>query len=367
MQSVFYQISILILFYFSNSLEEIHISYDSELDAIIINGFYPNQMVKADYNISVYFGEVSTNPEVSEVIGNYESMDSKIIYIPKYGFSTGASYTVFVTSNTSAKSKAEHRFVIKIPEVKLDPSTYIKNVYPTASVLPMNQLKFYIEFSAPMRMGNAFEHIHLYRMPDKKLESEAFLVTTEELWNPDKTRMTILFDPGRIKRGIKSNLQLGLPLVDGNNYKLIIDKAWLDAKDVKLTTGYEKRFEVTSVDRESPNPEKWDISFPEIENKVPLRIDFKESMDYGLLHSTIAIVDPLNNQIEGKITLLKNESKWIFTPKKSWTQGNYKIIINTWLEDLSGNNLRRKFDRDLNNKNDIPKTSKEVIIPFEVN
>ncbi len=355
-------ISILFTLFWTTPSSAINVSYNIELDAIVINGFDSNE-ARPYYDVSVYFGEVLSKLNVPKIIGIFKCVDSQFFFKPKYGFSAGASYTVFFKSI----SNVEERFIVKVPEINLEPSTYIKNLYPTSSKLPMNQLKFYIEFSAPMRLGNAFEHIRLYKMPEVKLEADAFFVTTEEFWNPNKTRLTILFDPGRIKRGIASNLQLGLPLVKGCNYKLIIDDAWLDHNDVKLINGYEKQFEVTSVDRESPNPETWNIIFPKTENKAPIRIDFKEAMDYGLLHSSIAIADDENTIIEGEIKLLDNESKWEFTPKHNWLHGDYKIMIDGWLEDLSGNNLNRKFDVNLNSENDKPKNIKEVIIPFEIN
>jgi len=340
----------------------ISVSYNTALEAIVINGFDLNKATSF-YDVSVYFGEVPSNADMPKIIGISKCIDSQLFFKSKYGFSTGASYTVLVKNN----SNKEQRFIIKVPEIKLDPSTYIKNVYPTSSILPMNQLKFYIEFSAPMRLGNAFEHIHLYKLPENKLESEAFLVTADELWNPEKTRVTVFFDPGRIKRGVQPNLQLGLPLVEGNTYKLIIDKGWLDVNDVKLTKGFEKIFDVVSVDRESPSPENWKIKFPKTKNKSPIKIDFKEVMDFGLLHSAIIIVDEENRFVDGTIKLSENERKWSFTPENKWLIGNYKMIINTWLEDLSGNNLNRKFDVNLNSKNDEPKNIKEVIIPFEIN
>jgi hypothetical protein len=354
--------SILFTFFWATLSDDIDVSYNIELDAIIINGFDSNE-APTNYDVSVYFGEIPVNLDASKIIGVFKCVDSQFFFKPKYGFSSGASYTVFIKNSSSL----EERFIVKIPEVNLEPSTYINNVYPTSSILPMNQLKFYIEFSAPMRLGNAFEHIRLYKMPEMKLEADAFFVTSEEFWNPNKTRLTILFDPGRIKRGIESNLQLGLPLVEGKNYKLVIDNAWLDINDVKLINDYEKQFEVTSVDRESPNPETWGIIFPKTENKAPIRIDFKEAMDYGLLHSSIAIVDDENTVIEGEIKLLDNESKWEFTPKHNWKKGVYKIMIDPWFEDLSGNNLNRKFNVDLNSENDKPKNSKEVVIPFQIN
>jgi len=361
-----YSILLSVYFIFSSlAIPEAAISahYNETIEAIVILGLEDFESKKINTFVSVYYGEINSNTEQSKVLGISKILNENFVFKSKYGFSNGASYTVFVKRD----SNVALRFIVKVPEIKLKPSTYIKNVYPSSSKLPMNQLKFYIEFSAPMRLGNAFEHIHLYKLPEGKLESEAFLVTAEELWNSNKTRVTIFFDPGRIKRGVQPNLQLGLPLIEGNTYRLVIDKEWLDINDVNLIKGFEKTFDVISVDRESPSLENWKIYFPNAKNKSPVKIDFKEAMDFGLLHSAIAIVDENNIYVEGIIKLSENENKWMFTPKREWLEGNYKIIINAWLEDLSGNNLNRKFDVNLYSENDKPKNIKEVTIPFEIN
>lgn len=345
---------------FFSSSRNLDVFFDEKEDVITIKNLscIPSDSCK----VAVYYGEVSKTTSQPKIIGKYTKSSTSIAFKSKYGFSKGTSYTVLIVS----KNKTQ-RFVVNTPKSNHKSSTYIKNVYPTSSQLPMNLLKFYIEFSAPMRAGNAFENIHLYKLPESTLESEAFLMTSEELWNSEKTRLTIFFDPGRIKRGVQPNLQLGLPLVEGNKYKLVIDKEWLDVNDVTLTKGFEKIFDVVSVDRESPNSKNWNIDFPKTKDKSPIKIDFKETMDFGLLHSAIRIIDETNTYIEGTIKLSEKESKWMFIPKDTWRKGSYKMIVNAWLEDVSGNNLNRKFDVDLNNKNDTPKNIKEVLISFKIN
>ena len=350
---------ILIVSFFSSSVN-IDVFFDEKQDLIVIKNL--PCISSNTCNIAVYFGEVTKTTKQPEIIGKYRKLSNSISFKSKYGFSKGATYTVLITSKNQIQ-----RFVVKTPKENLKPSTYIKNVYPTSDHLPMNLLKFYIEFSAPMKTGNAFENIHLYKLPEGKLESEAFLVTAEELWNPEKTRVTIFFDPGRIKRGVQPNLQLGLPLVEGNRYKLVLDKKWLDVNDVKLIKGFEKIFDVVSVDRESPNTEVWKIDFPKSKNKSPIKIDFKEIMDFGLLNSAIVIVDEKNRYVEGKIKLSNYEREWMFTPNNKWQKGSYKLVVNAWLEDVSGNNLNRKFDVNLNDKNDSPKNINEVLIHFKIN
>ena len=53
----------------------------------------------------------------------------------------------------------------------------------------------------------------------------AFLALDQELWDPVRRRITLLFDPGRVKRGVRTNLESGAPLVAGRRYRLVIDDA----------------------------------------------------------------------------------------------------------------------------------------------
>ena len=51
-----------------------------------------------------------------------------------------------------------------------------------------------------------------------------FLELDEELWSPDGTRFTLIFDPGRIKRGLKPREEVGPVLEAGKSYSLVIDR-----------------------------------------------------------------------------------------------------------------------------------------------
>jgi hypothetical protein len=67
-------------------------------------------------------------------------------------------------------------------KVDLSPSTHVAQVYPTTGLLPDNQLKFYVYFSAPMRRGEAWRHIHLLDQTGKPVELP-FLEVDQELWD----------------------------------------------------------------------------------------------------------------------------------------------------------------------------------------
>ena len=78
-----------------------------------------------------------------------------------------------------------------------------------------------------------------------------FVELEQELWNRDQTRLTLLFDPGRIKRGVKPNVDMGPVLLEGHRYTLVIDRDLKDANGAPLA----KRLSVTSSPWDPPSAE----------------------------------------------------------------------------------------------------------------
>jgi len=59
------------------------------------------------------------------------------------------------------------------------------------------------------------------------------------------------------------------------------------------------------------------------------------------------------------------ETRWEFLPEQPWQTGDYRIEINSALEDLAGNKLNRLFDFDTvaDNKRSF---EKHVVLSFKV-
>lgn len=51
----------------------------------------------------------------------------------------------------------------------------------------------------------------------------------KELWNEDRARLTVLIDPGRIKRNVATNEALGRALLASRDYMLFVDIGCLSA------------------------------------------------------------------------------------------------------------------------------------------
>ena len=297
----------------------------------------------------------STRPAGSNtpaIIGRYEVADGAIRFEPRFPFDEGTAYRVIVDTARLMRETAGaatngdplmYRFAI--PAVAHARTTRVVGVYPSAARLPANLLRFYVETSAPMEVGNALERIHLLDEAGRKVEG-AFLTLEEELWDPARRRLTLLLDPGRVKRGVRTNVESGAPLVAGRRYRLVIDDEWKDGSGAALASGFEMAFETIPDDRQSPNPAQWSLTPPPQGTRSALHVSFGESLDHALANRLIEVVDGRGQPVPGSGALVANDSTWTFAPTAPWKPGEYALRVGGALEDLAGNNIARLFDVD---------------------
>ena len=213
-------------------------------------------------------------------------------------------------------------------------------ITPSAEVLPANQLKLYLWFASPMSRGEAWQRLHLLDESGKAVELP-FLEIEQELWDREQRRLTVLFDPGRIKRGLVPNEEVGPPLIEGKRYTLVVDGEWQDANGKALGVTIRKEFRVGAEDRTTPDPKRWRVKAPRGGTREPLTIDFDEPMDAAMLEHTIRVAGQ-----RGVVETGSEEKQWRFTPDEAWRAGEYRIIVDRLIEDLAGNRIGRPFDVD---------------------
>jgi len=223
----------------------------------------------------------------------------------------------------------------------------IVTVYPLSDTLPENLLKFYILFSKPMQEGDELKHIHLIKDGRDTL---SFVFLDLELWNNERTMLTLWLDPGRIKRELQPNKLLGPPLIKGSYYQLLIAKDWQDAEGILLKENRVKNFFTSARDSMSPDEKKWTINIPKAGTKEQLEIKFNEPLDHVLAERTISVADANRNEIKGKLKVNDHGDIVYFSPDSEWKKGDHSLQIESRLEDLAGNNLDRLFDVDLDQK-----------------
>lgn len=275
-----------------------------------------------------------------QVAGDYTFDKGVLIFKPRFKLQPGTTYRAFFQL---ASELGSHE--VTVPKPTYVSTTYVEHIYPTAPLLPENLLKFYIHFSAPMSKGEAFKRIKLVDQDGQEVKLP-FLEIDEELWDKQQRRLTVLFDPGRIKTGVTPNQEVGLALQPGRKYSLLIDEAWKDAKEIPLKGGFKKEFLVGPADRNPIDPKAWQLDIPKAGTTDALFVRLLESLDAALVQRFIDVSGAQGQLIDGKVTVEENERVWIFKPNQPWTPGKYSLEILKTLEDLAGNKVGRAFEVD---------------------
>jgi hypothetical protein len=286
--------------------------------------------------------------------GTYHQQNDVVTFHPDFPFSAGTRYLVRVAAShaghegTLFRTRVMHegqeflesRFALATKQV-LQPAMVVK-ILPTGDELPANLLRFYIYFSSPMRRG--FSDTSVTLIDEQGLiVSKPFMQFKQELWDPEQKRLTMIFDPGRIKRGVSTNLKPALQ--EGKSYRLIIDEHWEDAQGNLLQGQYEKLFRVNAALRSNPDPTHWEMTLPPGNSKESVNLTFLRPFDHALLRRMITLRSKADESIEGSIKIDQAETHWQFTPTHPWKEGQYVIHVDARLEDVTGNNLQGLFDR----------------------
>jgi hypothetical protein len=245
-------------------------------------------------------------------------------------------------------------------------TTRVVSVWPSREVVPENLLRVYISFSAPMSRGEAYRRIKLIDSSTGKPVDAPFLELDEELWSRDGTRFTLLFDPGRIKRGLRPREEVGPILQVGKSYSLMIEPDWPDAMGNSLVSPFRKNLRVGQPDETSPDPRNWKIGAPRANTREPLEVRFPESLDRALLDRLISVQDAMARGVPGQISVGESETQWRFIPLDPWKVGDYALQIGTELEDLAGNSVARPFEVDAAGPLSKRIATETVALPFRI-
>jgi hypothetical protein len=230
-----------------------------------------------------------------------------------------------------------------VPAPERAPSTRVVSLTPSADVWPENLLRLYLTFSAPMRLGDAWPHIRMLDAAGAPMGG-MFVEIDQELWDPQGRRLTVLFDPARIKRGLVDNINEGPPLVVGARSTLQVDAAWRDAKGAQLTEPFRREITVGPPLREALDPADWRLTPPAGPDQ-PLLVDFPHALDAALALRTFTVRRG-QSEIDCRASLEQNETRLLLTPEHGWRAGRYSLVVDPVLEDIAGNRIGRPFDID---------------------
>ena len=308
---------------------------------------------------SVYAGAGDIPP----LAGAYNVERDTLIFRPSYPIAPGVRYRA-VFRPPWGGAAVEKTF--DGPHQDKTPSARVEHIYPSADVLPSNQLRLYIYFSAPMSRGESARYLHVLDETGKDLQgAQAVFLPGEELWDPNYQRLTMTFDPGRIKRGLTSNEKIGPPIAEGKRYTLVIDRDWPDAHGASLIEGFRKSFRGGPAVRNPPDPREWRVTSPKAGTLNAVVVDFPTAMNYPLLQRMIQ-VSGAQGSLTGTTVIDRQETQWRFTPHDSWKTGDYRLVVDTAIEDLAGNHIGQPFDIDTFEHVTEHITTKTISLPFAV-
>jgi hypothetical protein len=277
------------------------------------------------------------------VLGTVERQGGAVVFRPRFPLQPGRRYRVVYRASDGAAPQTTWLDVAPAPA---RPPTRLVRIDPTPDVLPENLLKLYLNFSAPMSRGEAYRRIRLLDEAGRAVELP-FLEIAQELWDGDGRRLTLLFDPGRVKRDLLPHEEVGSPLRAGSAYALIVDAGWPDAQGNPLGAEARKTFHVGPPDHEPPHTGNWRLAAPHAGTAEPLVVTFPEPLDRALLERVLEVSDPSGAPVPGDVVVEPGETRWRFTPRAAWKAGGYTLRAATILEDLAGNSLGRPFEVDV--------------------
>jgi hypothetical protein len=192
-----------------------------------------------------------------------------------------------------------------------------------------------------------------------------FLPLDYEFWNADRTRFTVFFDPGRVKKGILPNKQMGRALEVGHTYTLLVRSEWQDASGLPLKESFRRTFRAGPADTQPLDTAKWRIDGPPAGGRTPLVVTFPEPVDHGLLFRALG-VRSAGQPLDGDVTVEASETRWTFTPRDAWRAGTYDLLALSILEDRAGNQIGRAFEVDNFETVDKGPDPRTMTLPFQV-
>ncbi|MGI4730946.1 MAG: Ig-like domain-containing protein [Janthinobacterium lividum] len=282
------------------------------------------------------------------ISGRHEAIADGIRFVPHFPFERGVRYRVTFDPEPLGHYGEGQTLTAEFiePEDRSAPAPDVTGIFPASDLLPENILRFYVAFSRPMRRGEVRPAVALTDAEGTPVE-DALYRAPLELWDPGMRRLTVLLDPGRLKRGVGPNRALGPPLADGVEYVLAIGTKLTAIDGQQLSRTVFKRFRTSAAVRSPLAVEDWTLAVPIAASLDPITIAFPHPMDRALLAAGIGVVRADGEPVGGQVSIAPDDRTWRFAPSSCWSSGTYRLALAPSLEDVCGNGLTGAFDRPL--------------------
>lgn len=317
--------------------------------------------------VTVKAQDAPRGAELPAVAGRYAVEDS-VRFVPSFPLDPGRQYEVsFDPSKVSRPDMPRvpaRSAVVSLPRIVQTASTIVTAVYPSGDVIPENHLRMYVQFSGPMGQQGGLNHIVLLDKAGHEVV-DAMLPLDTQLWNGDRTRYTVFFDPGRVKRGILPNRSMGRPLREGETITLVVKADWLDARGLPLKSEFRRDYLVGPADERPLNTAAWRIVSPPAGTRDGLTVTFPEPLDHALLQRALG-VSHAGAALPGELRIEAGETRWVFVPRDPWQTGVYAVAVLPILEDVAGNRIGRAFEVRSTGDAVAPEDSRPISLPFQI-
>jgi hypothetical protein len=239
--------------------------------------------------------------------------------------------------------------IVSMAVVSSSATPVVVSISPAARSIPANTLRLYLTFDHPARGRVETRDVRLLDAAGHTIDG-AFMDFGQDLWSPDGRRLTVLFDPGRVKRGVEGDGESAAPLQTAHNF-------------IVLVSGQRFPYRVTPAVRTAITPRTWRLAVPAAGSREPLTVTFDREMDDALLRDQLELVDAQGRSQPGQVTTAEGGRVWSWRPEQGWRVGAYRLVVGNSLEDVSGNRVGEALDHDVDSL-DTPRES--VAVPFKV-
>ncbi len=225
----------------------------------------------------------------------------------------------------------------------------VVSISPAARSIPANTLRLYVTFDHPARGVISTRDLRLLDDAGRTIDG-AFMDFGQDLWSPDGRRLTVLFDPGRVKRGVEGDGESAAPLQVGHSFTVEV-------------SGKRFHYQVTPAVRTAINPQTWRLALPKAQSREALTVTFDREMDDALLRDQLEVEDARGRLQAGQTTTSSSGRVWSWRPMRGWHTGDYRLVVGSSLEDVSGNRVGEALDHEVGS----PDAAREsVAVPFTV-
>jgi hypothetical protein len=320
------------------------------------------------FRVTVAQGPSPESDSLPNVSGRYLLSGDELQFIPHFPFERGLKYRAsFDVRPLGAPPPAEPLMLEFVTPAEENPPalTTVTGIFPSSNFLPENLLRFYVCFSNGMQRGRALKDITLLDSHGLPV-ADALYRPPVELWDKTMRHLTVLLDPGRLKRWVGPNRELGPPLKAGEQYTLEVGSGMINVYGRPLRRPFRKHFRVGDPVRKHISLDHWRILPPVTGSQEALVLTFPDPLDWALLFQTITIRFSEGGVMHGQIAVDQCERRWSFTPHSPWMPGVYQIRVGCSLEDVCGNSITAAFDRPLRKDSNLATEQCDSSLSFQL-